>query len=141
MPHFDECKQKFNLLLARVGAHLNPAEKNLTILINEAAKTFGLPPYKISSNQGDHLPPPSETGPFFPCPICNKKTLTLTSLCRSCKESQNGRFKSKLDCSACSYSALSEKFVVTILEEFGYNFSSAQKSDIGIKTLTDEGLK
>lgn len=136
---FDECKQKFNLLLVRVGQYLNPEEKNITVLAEQAGLMFGLAPYRLTTEDGDHLPPPEETGPFFKCPQCGQEKMLIEGLCPTCEASEGGKYQTQLRCIACTYLLKSPKHIITWFKEFNYDFESGTKASLGIKVLKDPG--
>lgn len=138
---FDPCNHKVNMILIACGELFFPEEKNVTALLNKTAALIGVQPEEFTSDQADHLPTPQETGPFFLCPKCGIKKLTIDGLCPTCTESEDGKFHSKLSCSACGFSEKSIKHIVTQLIDFGHDFSSSQKETLGIKTITDQGKK
>lgn len=134
---FDECKQKFNLLLVRVGQYLNPEEKNVTALSKQAGIFFGFPPYLLTTQDGDHLPSPAETGPFAECPGCNKKTLIILEICQTCEEAEKGKFKTKFLCPSCGYQEKSTLFLIQAYNKFGLEIPEGFKQSLGIKILKD----
>lgn len=136
---FDACKQQFNLLLVRVGEYFNPKEKNITILAKEAGLRFGFAPYPLTTQDADHLPSPSETGPFFKCPKCGEVSLVVEGLCETCKESESGKYRTKMHCTKCPFVKITEKFIVTVLTDLGHDFSLQTKAALGIKILKDPG--
>ncbi len=138
---FDPMKHKINIILIRCGEQLFPGETNITTLAEMTGKLLGVEPEKMTSIETDHLPKPSETGPFFPCPKCGNKTLLVFGLCPTCKDSEGGKYAAKLQCQDCKYEEKTTKHIVTILTEFGYDFKNQTKAELGIKTITDNGVK
>jgi len=75
------------------------------------------------------------------CPSCHKRSLVLHGLCRSCKDAEDGKYKTMLRCGECGYSQRSEDPIVTWLDKLGIEFGTQTKESLGIKTVTDEGIK
>lgn len=125
-----------------------PQEKNISKLLKMASNTLRLEIKQISSATATHLPSPEESAKqdpgnkfSFPCPQCNKKTFILRSLCKGCKDSEGGRFKTILKCYECGYNERSEKPIVLWLQEIGIDFNMTPKKNLGVETITDEGIK
>ena len=134
-----------------------PEEKNITILYNEICAILELPIIEISSLNADHLPAPHEMknvqGDFMvprkDCPLCGSRdSVILTPLCGSCKDAEGGKFKSAWVCQGAQckdkeggYKERSEKAFVQWLSELGIKIPTGSKMDLGIKTMTDSGLK
>lgn len=134
-------KYELNLGLIRRGRILFPDERNLTALIKKTSALLGIPIQLLTSASPVHPQIPHKFKPFFKCPRCGIQKLSITDICRSCKEPDHGKYNSILSCSACGLTEKSLKHVVTLLQELGHDFSSIRKEDLGIRTLTDEGLK
>lgn len=130
---FDPCKQKINFILLRCGEHLFPGEKNISALILKTSILLGTTPEKLTTENGDRSPSPRQTGPFFLCPKCKEKKLTITELCSTCPEAQGGKFKVKLYCTACGHEQFSEQQTVQLLTTLGYDFKLQTKASLGIK--------
>ena len=84
--------------------------------------------------------------PFRECPKCGKESMEMLGLCPTCEEAkgENGepaKYKTKFVCKECSYSERSEKHMVIWLQEMGVNFGNQPKKDLGVRTITDEGIK
>jgi hypothetical protein len=125
-----------------------PDEKNINKLCEMGAKDLGLTLVKITSITATHLPTPEETARENPksrflleCPNCKKKSYLLKDLCRKCKESEGGKYKTMLKCFECGYETKSDKPLVIRLQEMGIDFGSISKKDLGIETITDNGVK
>jgi hypothetical protein len=137
----DPCKQKINSILIKCGEALFPGEKNVTTLLNKTSALLGIPPEPLTSKMTAVAPHLVKADPFLKCPWCGIRKLKIAALGSCCKDSEYGKYKTLLSCSACDHSEKSEKQVVTLLVEFGHDFSSAQKKDLGIETLTDRSSK
>lgn len=138
---FDAEPHKINLLMIRCGELLFPEEKNVTRLVELVAEATGISAEVLTSAVADHLPSPVETGPFFKCPKCNQDLLVVDGLCPDCEASEGGKYRSRMECRGCGYIEKSVKHVVQIYGEFGFNFESGLKKDLGIRTLTDKGFE
>jgi len=135
------CEQRVISLIQKFGEYLFPEERNVSVVIGKVGELLGLEVGKRKGLGKIHLPTPEETGPFFDCPKCGGKGLVIYGLCSTCKDAEGGKFQSKLVCKLCAYETKSRKHVVSLLQEFGFEFRSATKKEIGIKTITDEGVK
>jgi len=153
---FDPCPEKLTQIVLKAGALIRqlkglPEEKNITILYNETAPLLGIPVKRMSSKEVDHLPSPAEmmnekggfTIPRKDCPNCSdKNTVSLVSLCPSCKDSEGGKYHSAWTCQKCGViMEKSEKFLVQVLTELGIEIPNGSKNDLEIKTLTNDGLR
>jgi predicted amidophosphoribosyltransferase len=94
------------------------------------------------------LPTPEESARANPdhpmvniCPVCRKKSYYLTSICRSCKESEGGKYKTVLECFECHHKEKSEDPIVVWLDKWKIEYKTQTKASLGIGTLTDEGVK
>jgi hypothetical protein len=132
-----------------------PGEKNITILYDEAAELLGKPLLRLNSKDTNHLPAPSEMkdegGKFIipnkPCPNCGKSAF-LMDICPACKDSENGKYHSGYKCDervgGCGH--ISDKSEKTFLRRMRSEFPdiavpSGYKLSLGIKTVTDDGIK
>lgn len=138
---FDPEEHLERLKIIQRGRELFPGEKNISVLYKKTCAHLGIEIKKLKAKEVDHLPTPQETGPFFKCPKCDKETLLILGLCGTCKDAEGGKFKTKLECGDCGFKELSQKFVVQVLNEHGFDFKTQTKRSLGIKTLTDEGVK
>lgn len=150
---FDLCEHRIVQLIIRAGNLLReakglPEEKNITIIYNETAPLFGIIPKQHSSREADHLPTPEESARVAPqnpyvqtCPECGEKSYYMVAICSSCKASEGGKYKVQFDCFKCMHSEKSEEPMVVWLERLGIDFGTQTKASLGIKTLTDDGLK
>jgi hypothetical protein len=152
---FDLCEHQKTQLVLKAGTIIRqlkglPEEKNITILYNETAPLLGIIVVQMDSRQADHLPSPAEMkdemGKFVvprkDCPKCSKKeSMLLTSICGGCADAEGGKFKTLWLCSVCQYKEKSEKFFTQWLNELGVEILEGMKQAMGIKTLTNEGLK
>ena len=159
---FDPCQHKLTQLILRAGEVIRklkglPEENNITTLYNETAPLLGIIVQTMSSKDADHLPSPAEMkneiGSFVlprkDCPKCGKENnYVIISICPSCKDSEGGEFKSGWKCNektgGCGYIGdKSEMFFTQRLkEEFpDIEIPTGSKLSLGIRTITDSGLK
>lgn len=144
MPFDTEDHKKRQLIIEH--AHLKwPDEKNINKLLEAGANDLGLTLKKLTSKTASHLPTPEESARENPgtkfslvCPRCGKKTYVLRDLCRSCKDSEHGKYKSKLECYECGHKEISEKPVIMWLQESETDFKMQTKKSLGIETITDK---
>jgi hypothetical protein len=156
-PTFDLCEHKIRRLIIKAAASLRvvkglPEEKNITILYAEGAEFLGIPVVGMSSDVANRLPDSTEMkddrGQFIlprkDCPKCGTKgSVVIAGVCHNCEDGKKG-FKSKWFCSAskeCGYFELSERPVVSWLNELNPDWQGGMKAELGIRTATDEGLK
>lgn len=123
-----------------------PKENNITTLYRDTSALLGIEMIETHTGQADHLPSVSESMadigiPNMECPSCKKKTFQIFGLCPTCKDSEEGKYKTKFECSECHYSEKSEKHMVRWLQEMGIDFGNQSKKSLGIKTITDKGVK
>jgi len=150
---FDPCPHQITQLVLKAGAIIRqlkglPEEKNITILYNETAPLLGIIVQTMSSKDVDHLPSPEESaragqyvGPTKSCNQCSGKML-LHPLCKACTDAEGGKYKTAWICMENKeHKEKSEKFFTQILNELGAEIPEGMKQTMGIKTLTDEGLK
>jgi hypothetical protein len=161
---FDACEHKIRQIIIKAGREIRrikglPEEKNITVIFNEVADLFGVKK-TLTSRDANHLPSPHEMkndkGMFIiprkDCPHCGRKEgLSLKSLCRSCIDSEGGKYNTMYSCEevgpdgkpiGCGFkSDKSEKFMSQIMTELNPDWDGGIKKDLGIKTITDEGLK
>jgi hypothetical protein len=163
---FDPCPHQITQLILKAGAVIRqlkglPEEKNITILYDETAALLGMVITKVDSGTIDHLPSPSEmkdkAGKFIlkrkDCPQCGRKDgLSLKSICPSCADSEDGKYHTMYSCEeigpdgksvvGCGFKTdKSEKFMVQRISEENPDWQGGMKAAMGIKTITDEGLK
>lgn len=152
---FDACHQQVVLILIRAAELLReakglPKEHNITVLYKEVAPLFGMEPVTMNTQtHGNHLPAPHEmvndTGkrviPLQKCPRCSNDSLEIFALCNTCSESEGGKYKTKFSCILCKYEEKSEKFMTQWLNEWGVEYDVQSKESLGIKTITDDGIK
>ena len=156
---FDPCPHKITQLILKAGAIIRqlkgfPEEKNMTVLYNETAPVFGLDITQFSSKDADHLPAPHEMKkengtPIIPlriCSQCGKEAMQMFGLCRTCKDAEGengeiGKYKVRFECMECHFKEKSEKPMVIWLQEMGVDFGMMSKKNLGIKTVTNDGLK
>lgn len=118
-------------------------EQNITTLYIHGCNRFGVEPITTTSGDAQKLPAPHEmpNAPKKKCQSCGRETCNLLQICRACKESENGKYKSMWKCPDCGWMERSEKFITQILNELGVDFSTVPKASMGIMTVTDEGIK
>ena len=152
---FDPCPHQITQLVLKAGAVIRelkglPEEKNITVLYNETAPLLGIIVVPMDSRTVNHLPSPAEMKdekgrfvvPRKDCPKCGgKETMLLTPLCKSCEDAEGGKFNTAWVCQACQNKEKSEKFLTQWLNELGVEIPEGMKQAIGIKTLTNDGLK
>jgi hypothetical protein len=156
---FDLCQEEKTQIVLKAGAIIKqlkglPEEKNITILYDETALLLGIAIKKISSLDADHLPAPNEMKtadgePIIPlqkCPKCGKDSMEIFGLCHTCEDAKGengeiGKYKTKFVCKKCSYSEKSEKYMVIWLQKMGIDFGNQSKKELGVKTITDDGIK
>ena len=152
---FDPCEHQKTQIVLKAGAIIRqlrglPEENNITLLYNETAPLLGIIVQTMSSKDVDHLPSTAEMRneqgnfvvPRKDCPKCgSKKNMLLTPLCKSCADAEGGKFKTAWVCSTCQNKEKSEKFFTQWLNELGVEIPEGMKQAIGIKTLTNDGLK
>ena len=156
---FDPCPEKITQIILK-AARLRrrelgfAVEDNVTTLYEEMAPLLGISIRRKNSRiDGDHLPSPSEMkdekGEFvIPnklCPKCGKITF-LSWICQSCEAAENGLYKTGYTCDekygGCGF--IDEKtgeFYSERLKRIGKEVPTGTKKDLGIKTVTNEGLK
>ena len=156
---FDICEHKIRQIVIKAGMEIRkakglPEEKNITILFNETAPLLGIVPILLSSKDADHLPAPHEMKkedgtPIIPlkkCPQCGKKAMEMFGLCRNCKDAEgedgkSGKYKVRFKCKECHFQEKSEKPMVIWLQEMGVDFKSISKNALGIRIITNDGIK
>ena len=152
---FDACEHQVRQVVIRAAKEIRkarglPEESNITTLFNEIAPLLGVPSVNLSSAQIDHLPAPhemvNEKGRFVvprkDCPKCGiEENMILSSICGSCADAESGKFHSAWLCPTCQYKEKSGKFFTQWLTELGVEIPTGHKQDMGIKTLTDDGLR
>jgi len=151
---FDPCPHRITQLVLRAGAIIRqlkglPEEKNVTILYNETAPMLGVAIIPMNSRVTNHLPTPGEIrredGKFVvprkECPKCGA-TMVLGPICRSCKDAEEGKYRSGYKCITCQFvDEKTDEFFSQRLSRMGIEVPDGMKETMGIKTLTDEGLK
>jgi len=131
-----------------------PEEKNITTLYEEASAILGMPTISTTTQDADHLPAPHEMvrengTPIIPlrkCPRCGKEAMQMFGLCHTCKDAEGengeiGKYKVKFECKECQFQEKSDKPMVLWLQEMGVDFGMMSKKNLGIKTITDDGIK
>lgn len=164
---FDLCEHKIRQIVIEAAKEIRkakglPEEKNITILFNETAPLLGVFVQQINSAQTARLPAPHEmvdekTGEFIiprkDCPQCGRKDgLSLKSICPSCTDSEGGKYHTMYSCEefgaftgkpiGCGFKTeKSEMFMAQRMSEENPDWQGGMKADMGIKTVTDDGLK
>jgi hypothetical protein len=160
MVDFDLCKFQVNNVLLKVGKVIRelkglPEEKDITKLVQEAAIMLGIPIQQTlwTSSEANELPRMQDMKdkndnfivPRKECPVCHEKeSLALLSICPTCKESENGKYHSAWKClnkNCMTTVEKYEKFISQMYVELGYSTPTGLKKDLGIQTITDEGIK
>ncbi|RPI53399.1 MAG: hypothetical protein EHM49_04395 [Deltaproteobacteria bacterium] len=145
---FDQCEHEKRTLIISFGKYLNPNEKNVTKLYTDACVALGIIPGVFTSRDADHLPSPGESAISHPesplisvCPKCGERTYVLEGICQKCKDSEGGKYKARKKCYKCGEQEKFEDHLVTVLDRLGISYGNQSKNSLGIRTLTDEGLK
>jgi len=150
---FDACEHRIRNIIIRAGKIIReakglPEEKNITVIYNETAPLFGFASIQLSSRVIGHLPTAEESARDNPdsplvqiCPKCGKKSYFLHGLCRNCKDSEGGKYKTIFKCYECHHEEKSKEPMVVWLDRLGVDFKSQTKKSLGIETITDDGIK
>lgn len=163
---FDACEHKLRQLVITAGQIIReikglPEELNVTVLFNETAPLLGIPVIQLNSRQdGGHMPAPHEMKnnmgnfvvPRRDCPNCGRKDgLSLKSICPSCTDSESGKYHTMYSCEeigsegkliGCGFKTdKSEKFMAQRISEENPDWEGGMKKDMGISTITDDGVK
>lgn len=151
---FDANAQLLKLVIINCGREIRrakglPEERNVTRLYEEASEMLGLPIIPISSREMNHSPAPHEMKnpdgtpsiPLRKCSQCGMEAMQLFGLCSSCEDAEGGKYKTLFECQVCHFKEKSEKQMLVWLRELGIEFGSQSKRSLGIKTVTDEGVK
>jgi len=153
---FNVCEHKIRILAIKMAKLLReakglPDETNITVLYDWVAPLLGLTTDRLNSKDTNHLPIPGEivdlSGKLiFPgkdCPKCGSKVSVFpTSVCANCEDWKNG-FRSSWTCftKGCGYKELLKIPYTQLLDEVAPGWKGGFKTDLGIKTITDEGIK
>jgi len=134
--------------IIKYGREKWPHEKNINKLYEMAAKEMGVEVKIQNTTKANHLPTPQESAKENPhhslvqiCPECGKKAYTLRGLCRSCKDAEGGIYRTMFECFECKHKERSKEPMVVWLDRLGIDFKTQSKASLGIKTVTDDGLK
>lgn len=153
---FDPCDHKVRQIVIKAGREIRkakglPEEKDITVLFNETAPLLGIAVQILRSTDASKMPAPHEMKqpdgrPIIPqraCIQCGNQTMALFPLCSSCSDAEGGKYRTMWKCThpGCEHKEKSEKFFAKWLDELGIDFKSGTKQSLGIKTVTDEGLK
>ena len=154
---FDACPHLLRLVLIRAGQLLHPEEKDLSVLIRKVSMEMGmggLPP--LESFDASHTPSPEESlrerrelmrkavrprPPTKECPQCRQNSFELFTLCRTCQDAEGGKYKTIFVCSQCGFRERSELPTTIWLDKMKQEFEMQTKETLGIRTVTDEGIK
>lgn len=159
---FDPCPHQITQIILKAGAVIRQLkglseEKNITLLYNETAPLLGMPPTQMNTGtHGNHYPSIAASAaslgkdakfiiPSKPCPKCGKMTFLLP-ICQSCKDAEGGKYKSGYKCDenmgGCGFiNEKTEEWWSQRLSKMGVEIPNGTKESIGVKTITDEGLK
>ena len=145
---FDLCDHKTKQIIIKFGKLIWPEEKNITVLYQKASEAIGMEVVKTTSAMANHLPTPEESAKENPqsnfpiiCPKCNKKSYIIFGLCKSCKDAEGGKYKTMFRCYECKHEEKSTEYMIVWFQRLGIDFSTQSKRSLGIKTITDEGIK
>jgi hypothetical protein len=153
MSTFDPCPHLIKMLTINCEREIReamglPVEKNLTKLYEDGAAHLGM---NLVETNSDMVPAPRAgampSAPSRECPKCKLKSddgkysFALQALCSSCKGAEGGKYKTRFVCSNCGYEEKSERPVTSWLTEMGVAFDNQTKQSLGVKTLTDDGVK
>jgi hypothetical protein len=131
-----------------------PEINDITILYNEASRALGIPIIETTTLDADHLPAPHEMMkpdgmpeiPLRRCPKCGQESMQIFGLCPTCEDAKGengepGKYRTKFMCTECKHEERSEKHMVIWLQEMGVDFGNQSKKALGIKTITNDGIK
>lgn len=150
---FDVCDHKIRNIIISAGQIIRqikglPEEKNITVIYNETAPLLGIVPVQLLSNMINKFPTVEESArenPNHPlvqiCPKCGKKSYFLRGICKGCKDSEGGKYKTIFQCFECHHQEKSQEPMVVWLDRLGIDFRTQSKKSLGIETVTDDGLK
>ena len=146
MFNIEEHKERIRII--NHGRTKWPQEKNITKLYQMACKDLGIEPKTISTSTASHLPTPEESAKENPqskfsilCPKCNKKSYVLRGICKGCKDAEGGVYKTMFKCYECNHVEKSKEPLVIWMQRLGMEFETQSKKSLGIKIVTDDGLK
>jgi hypothetical protein len=158
---FDPYPHLIKQIILAFGKILYPEEQDLTVVYEKARQRIGMDPIVTStsapvagtiSNQGVtatveqdaqrmlNLARSMEIEYKCPNPNCNSQKVILMDLCRNCKDGQAG-YRSAIECPVCHTREKFDKPIAVWLKELGIDFGMQSKRSLGIRTLTDEGVK
>ncbi len=140
-------------------ANPSPVNRAGVGIAQESAAVVRLPaPHEMKTAEGDFVIPRKD------CPKCGgKQTVVLTDICQSCADAEGGKYKSAWTCSIevggrvienkdCGYKGKNQKTVIGVVveewrkqglseDEIMRRLPNGSKQALGIKILTDEGLR
>jgi hypothetical protein len=159
---FDPYPHLIKQIILAFGKILYPEEQDLTVVYEKARQRIGLDPIVTStsapvagttSNQGAtaavgqdaqrmlNLARSREIDYKCPNSSCTSQKVILMDVCPSCKESEGGQYLSAVECPVCHTREKFRKPMVVWFKELGIDFGTQTKRSLGIRTLTDEGVK
>jgi DNA-directed RNA polymerase subunit M/transcription elongation factor TFIIS len=145
---FDLDKHTIKMVIIQCGKLLYPDEKNITTLYETTSRALGLALIETTTASANHLPTPAESAKANPenllnqvCPKCQKNSFILHGLCPTCKDSEDGKYKTMWKCYDCGHQEKSEEPMVIWLQKLGIDFRIQSKQSLGIQTVTDEGIR
>ena len=149
---WDACKHLLKMVIINAERECQRLEKksnepNITLLYEAGSRRFGVDYIETNSrDDAKKLPGPYDNEsesrmPILKCPGCGKWSFKLYGICGGCKDSEDGKYHSAWKCDHCDYIEKTEKFQTQILNELGVDFGNVPKAKLGIRTITDEGIK
>lgn len=141
MRELNSCDQRVNNILILIGKYFSPGEKNITVALKIASEKLGVRVQTIEGGKREGLNKFINGGVVFKCLKCGGDGMRVIPLCPTCEASEKGKYKTQLKCALCNFEEKSIKYTVQWYNEFGFDYKSGTKKELGIKTLTDEGLK
>lgn len=145
---FDLCEHNIRQIIIKCGKLLYPDENDVTVLYQKTCVLLGRRTDLVSSSSVNHLPSPEESAKADPlnklttiCPKCGKRSYVIYGLCKSCKDAENGIYKTMFKCYECQYQVKSKEPIVIWMQRLGIEFGTQSKESLGVRTITDEGVK
>lgn len=143
---FDIEEHKERIRIINHGRVKWPNEKNITKLYQMACKELGIEIKSLTTATANHLPTPEESARENPrskfsiiCPRCNKKSYVLRGICKGCKDSEDGKYKTMFKCYECHHQEKSKEPLVIWMQRLEIDFGTQSKQSLGIVTITDKG--
>ncbi len=149
---FDPLPHLMNNLVLRCGRVMFPKIRELRALYLKTCEAVHMAPIQTTSAMANRYPPPQETAPVMACPKCGKmeyRLYNINSGCGGCKkESEDGKYNTKWWChsdsppeTGCGHMEKSEMFLTQWYNELKVEYGNQTKESLGVKTITDEGVK